>query len=299
MTSVPAGEPRVDVVVVSYNSRELLRECVEPLALDPECRVTVVDNASSDRSLQAIDDLDVVRVARDSNAGFARACNEGWRLEAAPYVLFLNPDARLSPSALRRLVAVLDQDEQVGVVGPKIVDFDGTLMYSQRRFLDIPSAWAQALFLHHVLPTAAWTDGIVRKEASYTAPGSPDWISGACMLVRRSTLERLEGFDESFFMYCEDQDLCRRARALGLDVRFEPSAVAHHAGGASAPRGAMFHVLVQSRKRYLAKYHGRLGTALGQLGLALGELVRVVLTRGGLPDRLGHLRGLRAAISDG
>jgi hypothetical protein len=289
----------VDVVVVSFNSRNLLRGCVEPLALDPEFRVIVVDNASPDRSLEAIEDLDVARVARDSNAGFARACNEGWRLGTAPYVLFLNPDARLGPPALRRLVAVFEEHEDVGVVGPKIVDFDGSLVHSQRRFLDIPSTWAQALFLHHVLPTAAWTDGIVRKEASYAAPGSPDWISGACMLVRRHTLERLEGFDESFFMYCEDQDLCRRARASGLDVRFEPSAVAEHAGGASAPRGAMFHVLVQSRKRYLAKYHGRQGTALAQLGLALGELVRVVLTRGGLPDRLGHLQGLRAALTDG
>lgn len=291
------SEPLADVIVVSYNSHEYLRGCVEPLAEDPEFRVVVVDNASSDQSLEAVDGLDVVRVARDRNVGFARACNEGSALSAAPYVLFLNPDARIRPEDARRLIAVAERDEGIAIVGPRTVDFEGTLVHSQRRFLAVSSIWAQALFLHHFFPAAAWTDGIVREEELYARPGSPDWLSGACLLARRTTLERLGGFDECFFMYCEDQDLCRRARAAGFEVRYEPSAVAAHVGGASAPRAASFPVLVQSRRRYLAKHHGRAAVAMGRAGLALGESIRLVFTRGGVRDRTGHLKGLRAALA--
>lgn len=289
-------EPAVDVVVVSYNSRELLRECVEPLAADPQLQVVIVDNASPDRSLEAVDGLDVMAVAGDSNVGFARACNQGWRLTSAPHVLFLNPDARIAPDAVRRLAATLEREERVAIAGPRIVDFDGTLVYSQRRFLDVLSIWAQAFFLHHVVPQAPWTDGIVRKDEFYVASRSPDWISGACLLVRRSMLERLDGFDERFFMYCEDQDLCRRARESGFDIRYEPSAVASHAGGASAPRAEMFPVLVESRRRYLVKHHGPVALGAARAGLAAGEAIRLLFTRGGLRDRAGHLEGLRAAL---
>ena len=290
-------EPLVDAVVVSYNSRELLRGCVEPLAADSRTRVVVVDNASPDRSLEAIEGLDVLRVARDSNSGFARACNEGWRLTSAPFVLFLNPDARLASEHVRRLIAVLEAEEAVAVVGPRIVDFDGTLVHSQRRFLDVISVWTEALLLHHLVPKAAWTDGTVRRAEAYAIAGSPDWISGACLLVRRATLEQLGGFDETFFMYCEDQDLCRRVRGLGFDVRYEPAAVAEHAGGASAPRAETFRILVQSRRRYLAKYNGGVALAFARIGLAVGESVRLVVSRGGFRDRAGHLEGLRAALA--
>jgi N-acetylglucosaminyl-diphospho-decaprenol L-rhamnosyltransferase len=291
-----AAKPLVDVVVVSYNSREFLRDCVEPLVADPELRVVVVDNASPDQSLEAVEGLDVLRVARDWNAGFARACNEGWSHTSAPYVLFLNPDARIEPEDVRRLVAAVERDENVAIVGPSVVGFDGTLAHSQRRFLTVPSIWAQAFFLHHVFPRAAWTDGIIRNDELYAIPGSPDWVSGACLLARRSILQRLAGFDEAFFMYCEDQDLCRRARAAGFDVRYEPSAVAAHMGGASAPRAASFPVLVQSRRHYLAKHRGPVALAAGRVGLAVGESIRLVFTRGGLRDRAGHLDGLRAAL---
>ena len=290
------AEPLVDIVVVSYNSREFLRGCVEPLARDPEFRVVVVDNASPDQSLEAVEDLDVVRVARDRNVGFARACNEGAALSSAPYVLFLNPDARIAPDDVRRLVAAAERDESVAIVGPRVVDFEGALVHSQRRFLTVLSIWAQALFLHHVFPQEAWTDGIVRDDELYATPGSPDWVSGACLLARRSILERLAGFDERFFMYCEDQDLCRRARVTGFEVRYEPGAVAAHVGGASAPRAASFPVLVQSRRRYLAKHHGPAALTVGRVGLAVGESIRLVFTRGGLRDRAGHLNGLRAAL---
>src|SRR5947209_1566903 len=125
---------RVDVVVVSYESREHLRRCVEPLAGTPGVAVVVVDNASTDGSLDTVSDLPLRALALDRNGGFASGCNAGWRVGEAPSVLFLNPDAALDPASLERLGAVLDADPGVGAVGPRIVGTDGSLLLSQRRY---------------------------------------------------------------------------------------------------------------------------------------------------------------------
>ncbi|MGZ4462565.1 MAG: glycosyltransferase family 2 protein, partial [Gaiellaceae bacterium] len=233
----------VDVVVVSYNSHDRLRTCVEALAGVEEIAVTVVDNASSDDSLDSVADLPLRRLAMPRNGGYAYGNNAGWRQGSSPYVLILNPDTLIGAEAVMRLVEVLEAEPPVGVVGPRIVDSDGVLDWSQRRFPRLRSTYAQAFFLHRLFPRSGWMDEVVRKPSEYERRGSPDWISGACMLVRRSLLERLEGLDEGFFLYCEDKDLCRRARDAGFDVRFEPAAVCRHVGGRSAPRSSLLPVL--------------------------------------------------------
>src|SRR6266511_3110398 len=134
-----------------------------------------------------------------------------------------------------------------GGVAPRIVHTDGTLDYSQRRFPRLRSTYAQALFLHRLFPRATWTDEVIREDEAYARRGSPDWVSGACMLMRRSVLEELNGLDEGFFMYCEDIDLCRRLRRAGYDLVFEPDARVLHEGGASAPRTSLLPVLASSR----------------------------------------------------
>jgi N-acetylglucosaminyl-diphospho-decaprenol L-rhamnosyltransferase len=285
----------VDVVVVAYNSRDRLRGCVEPLLDAREINVIVVDNASPDRSLESVADLPVATIALDRNGGFGHGCNAGWRSGSATYVLFLNPDARIDAPALRRLVRVLEEEASVGVVGPKILNGEGTLDHSQRRFLRPATVWSQAFFLHRLV-RCAWAEDIVRDDEAYARPASPDWLSGACMLLRRSTLDRLGGFDEGFFMYSEDQDLCRRARDLGLDVRYEPEAVVRHDGGGSAPRASLLPVLAASRSRYARKHLGQAAGLLARQGIAVGELTHAVVSRGGLAARAGHARGALAAV---
>jgi GT2 family glycosyltransferase len=287
----------VDVVVVSFNSRDRLRECVEPFAGREDVAVFVVDNASTDGSLESLADLPVTKMALDRNGGFAHGCNTGWQAGEAPTVLFLNPDARLRDGALDRLLGALDENADVAAVAPKIVDFDGALDFSQRRFPRLRSTYAQALFLHRLFPRARWTDEVVRDEDAYDRPGSPDWVSGACILVRRSALERLDGLDEGFFMYCEDIDLCRRLWDSGSKVAFEPGAVAEHEGGASAPRPTLLPVLAASRVRYAAKHRSQVFAALERLGIALGALTHIVVSRGGREMRRGHARALWEAAS--
>lgn len=291
------GIPSVDVVVVAYNSRAELRACVEPLAASPDVRVIVVDNASPDASLEAVADLTVETIALESNMGFAHGCNAGWRAGSAPFVLLLNPDTRVRPGALEHLVAAVVNEDAVGAAAPMVVDGAGALDYSQRRFPRLRSTFAQALFLHRLWPRATWVDEVVRDDAAYSAPSSPDWVSGACILVRRSVLDQLNGLDDGFFMYCEDIDLCLRIRHAGYDIRFVPEAVIEHDGGASAPRPSLLPVLAASRVRFAAKHRGRVGARLEQFGVALGALTHVIVSRGGREVRRGHVRALLQATS--
>ena len=211
----PRAAARVDAVVVSYNSRDTLRACVAPLAAQPGVAVTVVDNDSPDRSLEVIADLPARAIQSGRNAGFGAGCNLGMAAGTAPLVLFLNPDAQLAPEELERLVAVLDAEPDVALVGPRMLDADGALIPSQRRWQRAGSAWAQALFLHRLLPRATWANEIQHAPADYDAVGYPEWLSGTCMLARREALEAIGGFDEGYFLYCEDMDLCARLCGRG------------------------------------------------------------------------------------
>jgi GT2 family glycosyltransferase len=209
----------------------------------------------------------------------------------------LNPDARIDEDSIDALVEVLETAPEVGAVAPRTVDSDGSLDYSQRRFPRLRSTYAQALFLHRLFPTASWSDEVIRDDKAYAVRGTPDWVSGACMLLRRSALEELGGLDEGFFMYSEDVDLCKRLRLAGYEVLFEPAALAEHEGGASEPRTNLLPVLAASRLRYAAKHRSRSIVFLERLGLALGALTHVAVARGGVAARAGHARTLRLVVT--
>ena len=291
------GMGEVDVVVVSYNSAETLRDCVAPLAQAEGVNVIVVDNASSDESLETIADLAVKALPLETNLGFASGCNRGAEAGTAPAILFLNPDARIDIESLRRLEAVLDSDERVAIVAPAIADEHGAVDFSIRRFPRLRSTYSRALFLHRVFPHAAWSDEIVRDTNAYSRRGPVEWVSGACMVVRRAALEHVGGWDEEFFLYGEDIDICRRMWSAGYRVEFEPAAQAVHDGGRSAPRASLLPTLVASRLRYAELHNEPPSALLERVGVALGELTHAVLTTKGSSVRVGHLNGFRLACS--
>ncbi|MCW3001752.1 MAG: glycosyltransferase family 2 protein [Conexibacter sp.] len=291
-----AAQPTVlvDVVVVSYNSRDTLRACVATQAADARAAVIVVDNASPDDALDTIADLDVRIVRAGRNGGFSAGCNVGIAAGGAPYVLLLNPDARLEPDALTHLLAALESDPGTALVAPLIVEDDGSPAPSQRRFPRLRSTIAQAVFLHRLMPGL---DERVRDRAAYAAPGTPEWVSGACMLLRRSTLEQLGGLDERFFLYCEDTDLCRRIWDAGLRVRFVPSARARHVGGVSGSRSALRAVLAASRVAYARKHRSAAGAAAEAVAVAVGEAVHALSKLHRPAQMRGHLAALRAVAT--
>jgi N-acetylglucosaminyl-diphospho-decaprenol L-rhamnosyltransferase len=285
----------VDVVVVSYNSRDRLRRCVTPLVGADDVHAIVVDNASPVESLSAVADLPVTALRQPRNGGFSYGCNAGIAAGSAPYVLLLNPDAWIEPEALRRLASVLERDATLGAAAPRILEEDGSLDLSLRRFPRLRSTFAQALFLHRVFPRASWVDEVVHDERLYERAGAAEWVSGACVLVRREALERIGGMDEGFFLYSEDTDLCRRLHDAGYGVRYEPEAVCRHEGGASAPRPSLLPVLAASRIRYARKHRGRVAAELERAGVALSALTHLAVGRGGRSMRAGHAKALRLA----
>jgi N-acetylglucosaminyl-diphospho-decaprenol L-rhamnosyltransferase len=284
----------VDVVIVSFNSGGSLRGCVEPLVGLDGVRVIVVDNASPEPSLPSVADLPVETVQLDRNRGFGSGCNAGWRRGSAPFVLFLNPDARIDRESLDALIGAFGAS--VGIVGPRILAEDGSLEFSRRRYPRLQSTFAQALFLHRLFPGAEWVDEVVRDRAAYENAGTADRLSGACLLVRREVLESLDGFDEGFFMYCEDKDLCLRSSLAGWDVRYEPGALVVHAGGASAPRAGLLPVLAASRLRYATKHRSAVSAFAERVGIAIGALTHLLVTRKGRAARIGYARALAVAL---
>ena len=205
-------------------------------------------------------------------------------------MLFLNPDAAIAPADVRALAEALSRDPGLVAVGPRLVDDDGRLTHSIRRFPTIGSLVGQALFLHRLPGAAGWADEIVGDEGRYLRADDADWISGACLMVRREALERLGGWDEGFFLYSEDVDLCKRIWASGGRVGFSPDATCRHEGGRSAPRSGLMTAHVASRLRYARKHGGRGAAALERVGLCVWALTHAAAGRGGRVARAGYLR---------
>jgi N-acetylglucosaminyl-diphospho-decaprenol L-rhamnosyltransferase len=286
------GVTTVDVVVVAYRSADHLRECVEPLAGREGIRVIVVDNACPERSPETVADLPVSIVSTGRNAGFGAGCNAGARAEAGEAILFLNPDATMLPDDVRRLGRCFEQDQLCGAAGPLILETTGETQPSMRRRPTLSSAFAEALYLHHLFPRAPWATELV--WTGYEEPREVEWLSGAVLCVRRAAFEEVGGFDERFFMYCEDIDLCDRLRRRGYRIRYEPAALARHAGGGSVPRPMLTPMKANARLLYARLHEPWPRYAAFRVALALNELLRLPVAAARSPM---HLRGRLAALA--
>jgi hypothetical protein len=269
---------------------------VKPLCELDGVSVTVVDNDSPDDSVATIEELPLDVICSPRNGGFAYGCNLGVAVGTAPYVLLLNPDARIDRAALETMVAVLEREPGVGAVGPRILGDDGALKLTQRNFPRLRSTWSQALFLHRLAPHSRWADELIRDPGAYAHPASPEWLSGACLLVRRSALAEVGGLDERFFLYCEDIDLCLRLRQAGHELRFEPGATVRHRGGASAPRGATLPLIARSRVLYARKHYQPLAVPVEVLGVIVGEATHTLASIRRPAMARGHAAAIRAAV---
>jgi len=292
-----AAEPAiVDVVVVAYNSRDTLRVCVEPLARLPWVDVTVVDNACPEDSGRAIEDLPVRIVRAPRNGGFAYGCNLGMASGSADFVLLLNPDAEIDAASLATLLDALRADPSLAGVGPRTVDDAGNLVFTQRRFPRLRVTYAQGLFLHRAAPGAAWADEKIRDVEAYARPGTSEWISGCCVLLRREAVALVGGLDEGFFLYSEETDLFKRLATAGWRVGFEPRATARHVGYQSADRNATEPIAAVSRVRYARKHHGRVVALLEASGVALGAVAHAAVSIHRPARARGNLIAARAAL---
>ncbi len=219
------------IVLVSFNTRALLRDCLRTLDAAPPTlarETLVVDNASRDDSAAMVAaEFPAVRLIRNAtNLGFARANNLGWRASSGAQILFLNSDTLVPPTALPALVAFLDAHPAAGICAPRLARADGSAQ---------PFAFGRDPSPAYLV-ARGW-NRLARRRALHDwdtrAAQRVDWVSGAGLCVRRAVLEQIGGWDENFFMYFEDNDLCLRARRAGWDVYYAPQATITHWGGAS------------------------------------------------------------------
>jgi GT2 family glycosyltransferase/glycosyltransferase involved in cell wall biosynthesis len=235
-----APTPDLSIVILNYNAAEHVRTCLR--SLPAGCAglatdVVVVDNASPRPGIErvATDFPDVRLIQRRHNGGFAAGVNTGIRAARADAILILNPDTTLAPGAATRMLGYLRAHPGVGVLGPRLLNTDGTLQLSCRRF---PS-FSTALFNRHSLLTRLWprnrfSTSYLMSDWDHATTGDVDWLSGAAMLLNRAALDRVGLFDERYFFEIEDVDLCRRMHAAGYHVVYLPdAAVTHHIGASS------------------------------------------------------------------
>jgi GT2 family glycosyltransferase len=208
-------------------------------------------------------------VSNPDNRGFAAACNQGWRAGSATRVLFLNPDAVVLPGAVPALAAVLDARGRVGIVGPRTVSEDGTVQVSTGQDLTLGSERRQRRLVRGV--RAREPRALAEADARHAREHEPDWVSGACLMARRAALDAVGGFDEGFFLYEEDADLCRRVRAAGWRVVFTPSAVVRHGLGRSMAAAPLLSRAAydRSHRRYYEKHNGPLERLLLRAWMAV------------------------------
>jgi GT2 family glycosyltransferase len=270
----------VTVVMVSFNTRELTVQAISKLMENCSLplEIIVVDNASTDDTVETLRaKFPLVKVIHNQqNVGFGVANNQGFALAASDYVLLLNTDAFIMPECIEKLVATLQSDSKIGVVGPKILNEDGTLQPSVHPFPGPVRAILEYWWLERLFRPGT-PFGSYRKW-SYSQQADVPWLIGACMLVRKSVITETAGFSREFFMYAEETDWQKRISDNGWRIVFTPGAECIHLGGAS---GGIADLKVRSeffksQDVYLRKHSGTLGLVFFRIVLVGSLLLRIL-----------------------
>jgi GT2 family glycosyltransferase len=248
----------VTVIVVNFNTGTLARRCIESAAADlthVDWDGIVIDNASIRDGIEVLDGLPrTVVIANGHNAGFGAAVNMAAQRTRAPLLWLLNPDCEVTLGAFKALRETLDAHADCAIAAPRLLNADGSVQASAR---GEPTAWTGLFGRHSLLTRVFPSSSVARRNlpaqdlVDAGVDSAPvDWVMGAAMLIRRSAFDRVDGFDERYFLYWEDADLCRRLRQIGLSTRYVPRAIVRHPGAASASTQSAFATRAFHRSAY-------------------------------------------------
>jgi GT2 family glycosyltransferase len=252
----------LSICLVNWNTREDLRRCLASIPEGAQTiayEILVVDNASADGSPEMVarDFPGVHLIRNDDNLGFSRANNQAIAHSRGDYILLLNSDTVVHPGALACLVAALDAHPEAGIAGAKLLNGDGSLQYSCRRFPTFSAGLVRNSPLARLLPGHKGVQDYLMTDFDHASRCSVDWVSGAALCIRRQTLQQIGRLDEGYFMYCEDVDWCYRAHQAGWDVQYIPDAVITHLIGRSSDKAvaAMVRAHHTSMRRFYWKHY--------------------------------------------
>jgi N-acetylglucosaminyl-diphospho-decaprenol L-rhamnosyltransferase len=245
--------PAVSVVVVTYNALPWVERCLESVR---GRETIVVDHGSTDGTLEAVQRRfpDALLLRRE-NRGYGAGLNAGLQAASNDFALLLNSDAWAQGDAVERLTAFAESRPRAGLVGPRALNPDGTRQLTVRAF---PTLWRLAteyLFLRKLAPRSRALNSFYAGGLDLSRAQKVDWVMGFAMLVRRAAMDEVGGFDESFFMFSEETDLCRRLWDAGWEVWYDPEAEFTHVAGATHG-GRMFDENVRGQLRFLTKHRG-------------------------------------------
>jgi N-acetylglucosaminyl-diphospho-decaprenol L-rhamnosyltransferase len=285
----------IDVVIINYNTCHHLQACLDSIDREAANKLVVVDNDSSDGSVEMVRSKYpwVTLYPNSTNNGYGPAANQAIAGCTAPYVLLLNSDVRLKPGTLEALSRYLDQHPGTAIVGPRLVNSDGTLQASCYPFpvpLDtfLENSTFAIFFGRLIRRYVPGIRGLYWRTWPHDSPRIVPWVKGAALAIRREAFNAVGGFDESFFMYFEDADLCRRMKKAGWEVHFAPVTTVVHIGGASTEqvRADMAAQLLHSTDLFYQRHSSRLGIAVMSvivkslmLSKWIGGILRLPFTR--------------------
>ncbi|MCP4359332.1 MAG: glycosyltransferase family 2 protein, partial [Chloroflexi bacterium] len=268
----------LSIIIVSWNVLDLLRDCLYSIVQeqgDLDVEVIVVDGASTDGSpeMVATEFPWVTLIRFHENIGFPRGNNVGMAKADGRYILLLNPDTVLHGRALETMVKFMDDNPDVGVVGAQLLNEDGSVQSSRRRFPKLTTAFFESTWLQPWAPRSILADYYVTDVADGETV-EVDWVMGACIMTRAEVVMQVGGMDEAYFMYSEELDWCRRIKTAGWRVMYLPAAqITHYQGKSSEQVVVQRHILFnQAKLRYILKYHGRAAATMLRLFLLLNYL---------------------------
>ncbi len=260
-------EPCLDLstIIVSWNVRKHLERCLSSIYARPieglGLETWMVDNASTDGSVEMVREFfpQVKVIPNQVNLGFTRANNQAIGESRGRYILLLNPDAQVMGGALGAMVAHMETHPRLAALGPRLLNPDGTVQSSRRRFPTLATGFLESTTLQQWFPHSRTVRSYYLEDRAEDEAQGVDWVTGACIMLRRQALETVGLLDEDFFMYSEELDWCHRAKAAGWEVGYLPDAqVIHHGGQSSAQELPARHIhFQQSKLTFFRKHHGR------------------------------------------
>ncbi len=292
----------LSIIIVSWNVADLLAACIDSIvstlssskAQDLAVEIIVVDSASSDHTISLLHERypQVTLLAQKQNLGFSRCNNIGMEVAQGRHILLLNPDTEVQANALSDMIAYLDGNTDIGIIGPHTLNSDGTTQSTRRRFPTVQLAFFESTWLQPYAPKSLLDHYYVTDEPD-NAVLDVDWVQGSALMLRREVYTQIGGLDEGYIMYSEEMDWCKRAKNAGWRVVYLGTAtIIHHGGKSSEQVIANRHVYFQESKlRYFHKYHGVAVAYLLRVFLLTTYLVQIAIE--GLKSLLGHKRALR------
>jgi GT2 family glycosyltransferase len=275
---------QLSISIVSWNTSDLLRQCLQSLFANldgTDAEVIVVDNASDDGSADMVarEFPQVILIRQGFNGGFAQANNVALAASTGRYFLLLNSDTIVHPGAISHLVDFMEFSPSVGAVAPKLHNPDGSLQRSCSTFPSSVGEFYDALYLSKLLPRSKRFGGYAMSHWDFDSTRDVDFAGGSCLMLRRSALDQVGALDEDYFMYTEEADLCYRLKHAGWRIVFLPDAHIVHIGGQSSRRVAsrMAVQLPMSRYRFIRKFKGARDAAMFKAAVALGSLLRILV----------------------